>query len=207
VSTPTIESLSASIEALTKAMASMAEGVPNAIKEGMTMASVAASRGKPSDAALARAVAKRSGARCTKCHLPVSLCGGPEMVLVQEPKLDEHGKPVMKDGKPVTVEVRKQRFKDREEDANHVLMVVLPPPPADRFFQGIIVSGRTFLSKHQNHQILVPRKNDFKHMLQLKTEVEREFVSGESRGWSWPTLGAHKPDFTRYMRPKAPVRR
>lgn len=211
----TVESLAATVEALTKAVASLAESVPNAIKDGMTMAGVAGARTTaPAEASLARARANLGGPRCPKCYLPAVMCGGPEMVLVKRPKLDESGKPIVgKDGKELLVEVRELKTdkdgKPLDEDCNHVRMVVLPQDAtAARFFQGIRLGGRVFASKHPNHQILVPRRNDFPTMLQAFGDAESDFREGGNRMWHWEGVSnAHRPNYTKYMRPRAPFQR
>lgn len=172
---PSVADLMKLIEAMQanqeKMAAALGESVQKGLREGMTMAAMAR-EGMDPVLSNARQARKNLGAMCHKCRMPVGVCGGPEMK--DEPVLDADGKPMLKDGKPVTKRV--EATKPNAEDANHVKMVVLPSDPAAaRWFQWIGVNGVKFASRRHGQAILVPRKNDFAYILNTFQKFEQDF--------------------------------
>lgn len=190
---PTIADMMELVKSMQANMATMAaalgDSVQKGLREGMTMAAMAR-EGMDPNLATARQARKALGAMCHKCRMPVGVCGGPEMKEV--PKLDGDGKPMLKDGKPVTERV--EATKPGAEDANHVKMVVLPSDPAAaRWFQWIGINGVKFASRRHGQPILVPRKNDFQGILNTFQNFEQDFRQSRKVRFNQGARWAPKP--------------
>lgn len=154
-----------------KMVSALGDTMAKNLKEGLAMAEMARVQADL-NMENARHARRNLGATCHKCRMPVKVCGGPEMKTV--PKLDNEGKPMLADGKPVTMQV--EATKASEADANHVKMVVLPSDAnAAKWFQWIGINGVRFASRGRGQAILVPRKNDFAAILNTFTNFETDF--------------------------------
>ena len=137
----------------------MADAIAKGIADGMTMAKVAELEAAKNAQMASRARTNR--AKCPKCGQSMKACGGPE----------------------AGVDMKK-------EDKNHVKMVVLPDDPEDiRFFQGLRLNGKVYLSNSHNHYLLVPRKNDFAWQLANYCRNERDQRRGRKATHNSGSIG------------------